>query len=114
MCETKHAQKLSRLHNLKERMEWIELWLTGMSKRLSIIRQKHALKEFLVDGCTRSDLIIFSPKPTRHPTTRTLEFTTLIVCLDPCPISKGYCANHEFVVVSCDCVYHPWCITVHV
>jgi tRNA(Arg) A34 adenosine deaminase TadA len=72
------------------------------------------LKEFLVDGCTKSDPIILSPRPTRHPTTRTLQFTTLIVSLDPCPICKGYYVNHEFVVVSCNCVYHPWCITIHV
>jgi hypothetical protein len=72
------------------------------------------LKEFLVDGCTRSDPIILSPRPTKHPTTRTFEFSTLIVSLDPCPICKGYNVNHEFMVVSYDCVYHPWCIAVHV
>ncbi len=72
------------------------------------------LKEFLTNGCTRSDPIILSPIPTRHPTTRTLEFITLIVSFDPCPICNNYYANHECVVVPYDYVYHPWCIAVHV
>ncbi len=72
------------------------------------------LKEFLTNGCTRSDPIILSPIPTRHPTTRTLEFITLIVSFDPCPICNNYYANHEFVMVPYDYVYHPWCIVVHV
>jgi hypothetical protein len=71
-------------------------------------------KEFSVDGCTRSYPIILSLRSTRHPTTLTLEFTTLIISLDPCPICKGYYVNHEFVVVSCIFVYRPWCIAVHV
>ncbi len=72
------------------------------------------LKEFLTNGCTRGDPIILNPIPTKHPTTRTLEFSTLIVSFDPCPICNNYYANHEFVVVPYDYVYHPWCIAVHV
>jgi hypothetical protein len=47
MCETKQAQKLGRLQGLKERMEWTKLWLIGMSKRLSIRKQKHALNDHM-------------------------------------------------------------------
>ncbi len=71
-------------------------------------------KEFWVDGCIISDLIVSTLKPTSHPTLKTTQVTTLTITLDPCSICDNYYANHEFVVVFDDCLYHPWCIIVHV
>jgi hypothetical protein len=51
----------------------------------------------------------------RKSTTRTTKFSTLTVDLcGPCPICNNFYDNHEFVVASCDHVYHLWCIAVHV
>ncbi len=106
--EKEAATLLSKSHPLES-----QILLLTMSLEEAKKYQLH-LKEFLTNGCTRSDPIILSPIPTRHPTTRTLEFITLIVSFDPCPICNNYYANHECVVVPYDYVYHPWCIAVHV
>jgi hypothetical protein len=106
--EKEVATLLSKSHPLESQILLLTMNLEEAKKN------QLCLKEFLIDGCTKSDPIILSPRPRRHPTTRTLKFTTLIVSLDPCPICNGYYANHEFVVVPCDYVYHPWCIAIHV
>jgi hypothetical protein len=71
------------------------------------------LKEFLANGHIGSDPVVSTPRLTRHPTKIT-KVTTLTISLDPCLICDSYYANHEFVVASYNCLYHPWCITVHV
>jgi hypothetical protein len=74
-----------------------------------------ALEEFVGIVGTGSDPIISTPKPKINPTTRTTKFSILIIDLhDPCPICNNFYDNHKFVVASCDCVCHPWCIIVHV
>jgi hypothetical protein len=103
------------VYALKSKLQILDSKIQPLQKALEEAKKYQlAFQKNSANGHFKSDLIISNPTPTTHSTTRTTNFSTLIVDLDPCPICKTFYANHEFVVASCDYLYHLWCIAIHV
>jgi len=61
----------------------------------------------------RGEGVIVSPVPIENPTTMATN-TFGVYFISPCPLCRLFFACNNIVLTSCVCIYHPFCLNVHV